>query len=372
MTPPKGIWCHITGTDLVRHCDGQIYVLDRRTGLPVTEVQQKPVPQNGQPGDRTSPVQPFSVGMPAIGTEPLREAQMWGATFLDQLWCRIEFKKKRYEGMFTPPTTQATIFWPGYYGGFNWGGVAVHEPDSYLILNDIRIAQVVQLLPREVVDGIVAGAPANRIDPRVTRAQLGFDLKSGDEIPYVPVRFNGGAEAYVLFDTGAERNVIDREFARTIGVERIWPGGDLHGAYRQSPGGYALVDSLGLGSISIERVPFAVGDFEALHLRGQGPYYIAAVINPALLLRDFVVVLDYGHRRIELVRYDAGGSEYLDRSYKLRRTVVPFRFDANGVWPILSVSLDGSRPLPFLADTGASDVCQSWQCRMNGTCATSM
>ena len=21
--PPRGIWCHITGTDLVRHCDGR-------------------------------------------------------------------------------------------------------------------------------------------------------------------------------------------------------------------------------------------------------------------------------------------------------------------------------------------------------------
>jgi tetratricopeptide (TPR) repeat protein len=202
----------------------------------------------------------------------------------------------------------------------------------------------------------VARAPANRIDPRVTRAQLNFDLKSGDEIPYVPVRFNGGEEAYILFDTGAERNVIDREFARSIGVPTIWPGGPLHGAYRQSPGGYTLVDSLGLGSISIERVPFAVGDFEALHLRAQGPYYIAAVVNPALVLRDFLVVLDYGHRRIELVRYDAGGSDYLDRTYRLRRSVVPFLFDANAVWPVLSASLDGSRPLPFLADTGASDL----------------
>ena len=202
----------------------------------------------------------------------------------------------------------------------------------------------------------VARAPANRTDPRVTRAQLNFDLKSGDEIPYVPVRFNGGAEAYILFDTGAERNVIDREFARSIGVDRIWPGGPLHGAYRQSPGGYAMIDSLGMGSLSIERVPFAVGDFDALQLRGQGPYYIAAVVNPALVLRDFLVVLDYGHRRIELVRYDAGGSEYLERAYKLRRTIVPFRFDYNAVWPVISVALDGSHPLPFLADTGVSDL----------------
>jgi uncharacterized circularly permuted ATP-grasp superfamily protein len=26
--PPRGIWCHITGTDLARHSDGQIYVLE--------------------------------------------------------------------------------------------------------------------------------------------------------------------------------------------------------------------------------------------------------------------------------------------------------------------------------------------------------
>jgi tetratricopeptide (TPR) repeat protein len=202
----------------------------------------------------------------------------------------------------------------------------------------------------------VALAAANRIDPRVTRVQVNFDLKPGDEIPFVPVRFNGGVEAYILFDTGAERNVLDREFARSIGVDRIWPGGPLHGAYRQSPGGYALVDSLGIGSLTVERVPFAVGDFEALHLRGQGPYYIAAVVNPALVFRDFLVVLDYGHRRIELVRYDAGGADYLDRVYRLRRAVVPFRFDANAVWPVVEVSLDGGAPLPFLADTGASDL----------------
>ncbi len=32
--PPKGIWCHITGTDLVRHSDGQIYVLEDNLRCP--------------------------------------------------------------------------------------------------------------------------------------------------------------------------------------------------------------------------------------------------------------------------------------------------------------------------------------------------
>jgi uncharacterized circularly permuted ATP-grasp superfamily protein len=34
MNPPRGIWCHITGTDLVRHRDGQIYVLEDNLRCP--------------------------------------------------------------------------------------------------------------------------------------------------------------------------------------------------------------------------------------------------------------------------------------------------------------------------------------------------
>jgi len=34
LTPPKGIWCHITGTDLVRDRDGQYYVLEDNLRCP--------------------------------------------------------------------------------------------------------------------------------------------------------------------------------------------------------------------------------------------------------------------------------------------------------------------------------------------------
>jgi len=34
MRPPRGIWCHVTGTDLVRHRDGQIYVLEDNLRCP--------------------------------------------------------------------------------------------------------------------------------------------------------------------------------------------------------------------------------------------------------------------------------------------------------------------------------------------------
>ncbi len=34
LKPPQGIWCHITGTDLVRHSDGAIYVLEDNLRCP--------------------------------------------------------------------------------------------------------------------------------------------------------------------------------------------------------------------------------------------------------------------------------------------------------------------------------------------------
>jgi uncharacterized circularly permuted ATP-grasp superfamily protein len=34
INPPGGVWCHITGTDLIRHSDGQVYVLEDNLRVP--------------------------------------------------------------------------------------------------------------------------------------------------------------------------------------------------------------------------------------------------------------------------------------------------------------------------------------------------
>ncbi|MDR6713887.1 quinate dehydrogenase (quinone) [Pseudomonas hunanensis] len=131
---------------------GQIFMLDRRNGTPIAEIEDRPVPQNGVPDERLAATQPYSVGMPAIGTEPLSERRMWGLTPLDQLACRIEFRKARYDGEFTPPSEQWTIQYPGWMGGTTWGSTSVAENLGYLIVNDTRIAVMNRLVPRAHYD----------------------------------------------------------------------------------------------------------------------------------------------------------------------------------------------------------------------------
>jgi len=139
---------------------GQIYVLDRRDGTPIFPIEERPVPQEGhQPGNIFAPTQPFSVGMPAFGGDTLTEKDMWGTTFFDQLECRIAFKRLNYVGIYTPIVTDvATMIYPGYMGGMNWGSVAVDEQRGLLIVNDIRLPQLAIHMPQGSVTPDVVAA----------------------------------------------------------------------------------------------------------------------------------------------------------------------------------------------------------------------
>jgi quinoprotein glucose dehydrogenase len=126
---------------------GELYVLDRRTGQPVLPVTEKPAPQGAAPGDRTSPTQPVSAL--SYDPPPLTERDMWGTTMFDQLACRIAFKKLRYEGRYTPPSLEGTLVYPGNFGVFNWGSVAVDPERQIAFTTPTYIAFVSQLVPRQ-------------------------------------------------------------------------------------------------------------------------------------------------------------------------------------------------------------------------------
>jgi quinate dehydrogenase (quinone) len=118
---------------------GQVFVLDRKTGQPLTEVIESPVNAGPLTDETYSPTQPISTGMPQIGTRHLTESDMWGITPIDQLLCRIAFKSTRYEGMFTAPGLDTTLEFPGVVGGMNWGGISVDPINHLIFLNDSRI-----------------------------------------------------------------------------------------------------------------------------------------------------------------------------------------------------------------------------------------
>lgn len=125
---------------------GELFVLDRRSGTPVLPVTEAPAPQGAAEGDRTALTQPRS----ALSYDPPRLSgrDMWGVTLFDQLYCRIAFQRLRYEGRFTPPSVQGSLVYPGNFGVFNWGGVAVDPVRHRVFATPTYLAFVSRLVPR--------------------------------------------------------------------------------------------------------------------------------------------------------------------------------------------------------------------------------
>jgi len=128
---------------------GDIYVLDRRTGEPIFPVTEVPAPGGAIPEDFTAPTQPVSALN--LTPPPLTEKDMWGITLFDQLACRIKFHQLRYEGRYTPPSLQGSIVYPGNFGVFNWGSVAVDPERQVMFGMPTYLAFTSRLVPRSEI-----------------------------------------------------------------------------------------------------------------------------------------------------------------------------------------------------------------------------
>ncbi|MBC7282000.1 membrane-bound PQQ-dependent dehydrogenase, glucose/quinate/shikimate family [Hoeflea sp.] len=131
---------------------GPIFILDRQTGEPLFPVEERDVPTGGVEPENLSPTQPYST-YATLSQPPLTERDMWGMSPLDQLWCRIQFRRAAYDGEYTPPTADRRwIQYPGYNGGNDWGGIAVDVERGILIANYNDMPNYNRLIPREEAD----------------------------------------------------------------------------------------------------------------------------------------------------------------------------------------------------------------------------
>ncbi len=161
---------------------GDVYILDRRTGLPLTRVAQRPVPQGGvEPAQRTA-TQPASL-YHTLRKPDLTERDMWGMSPIDQMVCRIGFRQATYDGFYTPPTSETRwIQYPGYNGGSDWGGVAVDPVRGLIIANYNDMPNYNRLVPRAEAD---AKGWFPRGDPRAKSEASGAE-GAGDPQAGVP------------------------------------------------------------------------------------------------------------------------------------------------------------------------------------------
>ena len=203
---------------------GDIYILDRRTGQSLFPVQERRVPQGGVEPEERTPTQPFST-YHTLAFPPLTERDMWGMSPIDQMVCRIQYRRAAYDGMYTPPRAdRRSIQYPGYNGGTDWGGVAVDPVRGVIVANYNDMPNYVRLVPRAKADRLgwaprseargasMASSPEGAGDPQAG-TPYAVDVNAGWRLPFTGLLCKqppyGGIRAIDL-QTG--RTIWDRPF----------------------------------------------------------------------------------------------------------------------------------------------------------------
>jgi quinoprotein glucose dehydrogenase len=166
---------------------GDIYVLDRRTGQPLTPVGEMRVPGGGVEPEQRAATQPVSLWH-TLRKPDLTERDMWGMSPIDQMICRIQFRRASYKGFFTPPESDRhSIEYPGYNGGTDWGGIAVDPARGVIVANYNDMPNYVRLVPRAEADKL-GWAPRDQ-----ARGEIGGAEGAGDPQANTPYAINVNA-----------------------------------------------------------------------------------------------------------------------------------------------------------------------------------
>ncbi len=128
---------------------GHVFLLDRVRGTPLFPVEERPVPPSDVPGEQAWPTQPFPADPFRLVPARITADDAFGVTPEGRDQCRALIASLRAGPIFTPPSLQGTIIFPGNIGGLNWSGMAVDERRGLLIAPTNRLAMIVTLVPRD-------------------------------------------------------------------------------------------------------------------------------------------------------------------------------------------------------------------------------
>ncbi len=139
---------------------GELIVLDRYTGEPLLNMEEREVPPSYVPGEKAHPVQKFNQGIQLV-PQGLDSTYLTNISPEANAYAREELKKHRNEGMYTPPSIEGTITMPATRGGMLWGGASYDPFSQRLYVNSNELPMILQLdrvsQGDENADGAVSG-----------------------------------------------------------------------------------------------------------------------------------------------------------------------------------------------------------------------
>jgi quinoprotein glucose dehydrogenase len=146
---------------------GLLFLLDRVTGKPIYEVEDRPVPASEVPLERAAVTQPFPVKPAPLARMTMRAEDVATVTPELEAACRKFMEGMQLGGPYLPVSyNRLRVQFPGNHGGVNWGGTSFNPQLGYLFVNTNELGQVSGLRDRQAGSETArAEGVGNRVHP---------------------------------------------------------------------------------------------------------------------------------------------------------------------------------------------------------------
>ena len=125
---------------------GFIFLFDRSNGTPLFPLESRKYPKSDVPGEVAAKEQSLPTKPAPFARQLLTEEMLTNRTPEAHQWALEKFRTLRSEGQFVPfSVKQATVIFPGFDGGAEWGGQAFDPETGILYVNSNDLAWYAQL-----------------------------------------------------------------------------------------------------------------------------------------------------------------------------------------------------------------------------------
>ena len=136
---------------LIVNKTGLLFTLNRVTGKPIFDIEERPVPKSDVPGEQASPTQPFPVKPEPLAQMTISRNNLYKGEPQHQAYCEhlVDDNNMKLGGPFMPiALNRYSISPPGPAGGINFWGPA-YDPKLHLFVsNTTNIFQPMRLVLR--------------------------------------------------------------------------------------------------------------------------------------------------------------------------------------------------------------------------------
>ncbi len=124
---------------------GFVFLFDRENGKPLFPIEERSVTQSELPGEETSPTQPVPLKPPAFARQYFSKEDVTNISPEANAYILEKIRGARTGNIFTPPSTDGAVQFPGTRGGAEWGGASFDPETGILYVNANEIPMFVKM-----------------------------------------------------------------------------------------------------------------------------------------------------------------------------------------------------------------------------------